>query len=103
MNERHQCGNLEVSMNGREPRRDWKQPVSRSDPRVAVAWLRDHRAGAALLVVLLLCAGVASIAGLMRWQADSARWSFAVLCWLVGAGVARIALSRSVPDVSAHR
>ncbi len=85
-------------MNGREPHRDWKQPASRSDPGVAVAWLRDHRVGAALLVVVLLCAGVASVAGLLRWQADGARWSFAVLCWLIGACATRIALRRPLPE-----
>ena len=66
--------------------------ISRSDLRVTAAWLRANRTGAFLLIALLVCAGAASVFGLLRWQAAEARWSFALLCWLASAIAAWIAL-----------
>lgn len=54
---------------------------SRADLRVARDWLRDRLGGAVLVSVVLMASGIASAAGMLRWQAPFARWSFAALCW----------------------
>lgn len=68
--------------------------VSRSDIRVTGQWLRSNRTGAVLVIAVLLSAGVASVLGMLRWQAEEARWSFALLCWVASAVAAWIALPR---------
>ena len=68
--------------------------VSRSDIRVTGQWLRSNRTGAVLVIAVLLSAGVASVLGMLRWQSEEARWSFALLCWVASAVAAWIALPR---------
>jgi hypothetical protein len=71
---------------------------SRADLKLSQQWLRSHRAGAFLILAILLLAGFASVFGLLRWQADIARWSFALLCWAASALVAWVALGSPTPD-----
>ena len=72
--------------------------VSRADLQVTLQWLRSQRAGAFLLILILLLAGLASVFGLLRWQADFARWSFALLCWAASALVLWLSLRYPQPN-----
>jgi hypothetical protein len=64
------------------------RPVRRSDWRSAIRWVYGSRSRARFVVVLLAAAGICSVLGLLRWQGDLARWSFAALCWSMAAMVA---------------
>jgi hypothetical protein len=66
---------------------DETRPVRRSDWRSAFLWVSRSRGRARFVVLLLAVAGLCSALGLLRWQGDVARWSFAALCWSVAAVV----------------
>jgi len=82
---------------------DGRSRVSRSDLRVALAWCTQSSTRAALVVLFLALAGVASALGFLRWHHPYARWSFAVLCWIAAAVVVAAARGRNRQPTDAAR
>lgn len=58
-------------------------PVRRGDLRAALAWIAASRTRRVLVALLLVCGGAASSLGYLRWQQPVARWSFALLFWIL--------------------
>ena len=82
---------------------DGSKPVRRSDWRRAILWVSGSSSRARFVAILLAAAGLCSVLGLLRWQGDLARWSFAALCWSMAAVVSLGSQRRSVRPAEPER
>lgn len=58
-----------------------KVPTSRCDLSTTRHFFRSYPSLARVIGLFFIISGVASIAGLLRWQEPFMAWSFALLCW----------------------